>query len=108
ELYAAALAERLRSTGHTVAALTAGVAGGDVVAHIGRWGSRVRECAGQPRARRLLFHAGDVARPDAGRTMDRVLASFRPDVVHSHAVQSMSASALTRVGRRGIAHVHTL
>jgi glycosyltransferase involved in cell wall biosynthesis len=55
-----------------------------------------------------VFHTGDVVHPGAGHAVDRALASFRPDVVHSHAVQGMSATVLTRVGRRGIPHVHTL
>ena len=94
ELYAAALAARLRTAGHTVAALTAGVDGDDVVAQIRPWGYPLTEYADQPRAERLVFHAGDVAQPGAGRTVDRALAEFRPDVVHSHAVQGMSAAVL--------------
>ena len=108
ELYAAALAERLRGAGHTVAALTAGVDGDDVIAQVRPWGYPLTEYASQPRTKRLVFHAGDVAHPGAGRTVDRAIADFRPDVVHSHAVQGMSAAVLTRVARRGVAHVHTL
>jgi glycogen synthase len=108
ELYAAALAQRLRTAGHTVAALTAGVGGGDVVAQIPPWGYPLTEFASQPRAKRLVFHAGDVVHPGAGRTVARAVAEFRPDVVHSHAVQGMSATVLTRVARLGVPHVHTL
>jgi len=108
ELYAAALTARLRADGHEVAVLTAGVDGDDVVASVRPWGHRQTEYADQPRVRRLVFHAGDLVRPDVGRVVDRALERFAPDVVHSHAVQGMSATALTRVARRGVAHVHTL
>ena len=55
----------------------------------------------QPRARRLVFHAGDVVHPGAGRTVARAIEAVRPDVVHSHAVQGMSAAVLTRGARLG-------
>jgi glycosyltransferase involved in cell wall biosynthesis len=108
ELYAAALAARLRTAGHTVAALTAGVHGDDVVAQVRPWGYPLTEFASQPRAKRLVFHTGDVVHPGAGRTIARAIDAFRPDVVHSHAVQGMSATVLTRVARCGVAHVHTI
>jgi glycosyltransferase involved in cell wall biosynthesis len=108
ELYAAALAARLRTAGHTVAVLTAGVAGQDVVAQVRPWGYPLVEFGSQPRAKRLVFHAGDVVHPGAGRTVSRAIDEFHPDVVHSHAVQGMSAVVLTRVARLGVAHVHTL
>jgi glycosyltransferase involved in cell wall biosynthesis len=108
ELHAAALAARLRAAGHEVAVLTAGVDGDDVVASVRPWGHRQSEYAGQSRVRKLAFHAGDLLRPDVGRVVDRALERFRPDVVHSHAVQGMSVTGLTRVTRRGVAHVHTL
>ncbi|MGZ4677493.1 MAG: glycosyltransferase family 4 protein [Acidimicrobiia bacterium] len=108
ELYAAALADRLRTAGHEVGVVTAGTAGDDVVARLPTWGYPITDYATQPPARRMVFHAGDVLRPDAGRVMDDAIARFRPDVVHSHAVLGMSATSLTRVVRRHVPHVHTL
>lgn len=108
EQYAAALAARLRDRGHDVGVVTAGTAGPDVVARIPSWGYSMTEYASQPRARRLVFHAGDVARPDAGRALGRAIERFRPDVVHSHSVMGMGVGVLTRPGRSGVPHVHTV
>jgi glycosyltransferase involved in cell wall biosynthesis len=108
ERYAAALADRLRARGHSVGVVTAGEAGPDVVARISSWGYPITEYAEQPARRRAWFHAGDIVRPDAGRVMDEAIRGFRPDVVHSHVVQGMGATAMTQVARRGIGHVHTL
>lgn len=109
EQYAAALADRLDGAGHTVGVVT-GVAldAPEVVARIPSWGYPMTEYASQPAPRRLVFHAGDLIRPDAARILDRAIRTFRPDVVHSHAVQGMGATALTRPGHAGVGHVHTL
>ena len=37
-----------------------------------------------------------------------MIDEFRPDVVHTNAVQGLSSVALTRPRQRGVAHVHTL
>jgi Glycosyltransferase len=108
ELYASALAERLQADGHVVGAVTLGVGGEDVVAQVPSWPYRMQDFGSQPASRRALFHAADLARPDTGRILDRAFEEFRPDVVHSHVVQGMSARVLTRPARRGIGHVHTL
>jgi glycogen(starch) synthase len=109
ERYAAALAVHLRAVGHDVGVVT-GVAVDDphVVARVPSWGYPMTEYASQPAARRAVFHAGDVVRPDTARILDRALREFRPDVVHSHVVQGMGATALTRPAHGGIGHVHTL
>ena len=109
ERYAAALADRLRAAGHDVGVVTS-VDGPDehVLARIPSWGYPMTEYASQPPARRAVFHAGDLIRPDTGRALDRAIRDFRPDVVHSHVVQGMGATALTRPGHDGVAHVHTL
>jgi len=108
EQYASALAGRLRASGHEVQVLTLGVEGPDVVATVKPWPYPIQETPTQPARRRLLFHAVDVYNPRARRTFDAVLDDFRPDVVHTHAVQGLSSVALTRPGQRGVAHVHTL
>ncbi len=108
EQYGAALTQRLRAAGHVVGVVTLGVEGDDVVAQIPSWPYPIREYERQPALRRALFHASDIGRPDTRRVMERALDEFRPDVVHSHVVQGMSAAALTAPGRRRIGHVHTL
>ena len=108
EQYAAALTERLRAAGHVVGVVTLGVGGQGVVAQIPSWPYPIREYEHQPAVLRALFHASDIGRPDTRRAMKRALEGFRPDVVHSHVVQGMSAAALTAPGRRRIGHVHTL
>jgi glycogen synthase len=108
EQYASALSVRLRAAGHEVSVLTLGVEGPDVVGTVAPWPYPIQDASAQPAGRRLLFHAVDVHNPRAGRALDAAIARFVPDVVHSHAVQGLSTVALTRPGRRGIAHVHTL
>jgi glycosyltransferase involved in cell wall biosynthesis len=108
EQYASTLAEHLRAAGHEVKVLTLGVAGPDVVATVKPWPYPIQETPAQPARRRLLFHAVDIYNPRAARTFDAVLDEFQPDAVHTHAVQGLSSVALTRPGRRGVAHVHTL
>lgn len=108
EQYGAALTQRLRAAGHVVGVVTLGVGGDDVVGQIPSWPYPIREYEQQPAMRRALFHASDIGRPDTRRVMERALEQFRPDVVHSHVVQGMSAAALTAPGRHRIGHVHTL
>ncbi len=108
EQYAAALAERLRTAGHEVHAFTFGVDGPDVVHAVDPWPYRIPDFAAQPARRRMLFHAQDLYNPRARRALDRVLEELEPDVVHTHAVQGLSSVALTRAGKHGVAHVHTL
>lgn len=108
EQYASALSVRLRAEGHEVQVLTLGVEGPDVVGTVSPWPYPIQESSAQPAHRRLLFHAVDVYNPRAGRALDAAIDELAPDVVHSHAVQGLSSVALTRPGRRGVAHVHTL
>ena len=108
EQYAAALAERLQLAGHVVGVVTLGVEADGVVATVPSWPYPIQDYAAQSGVRRAGFHAADLARPDTGRILDRAFAKFAPDVVHSHVVQGMGATALTRTRRRGIGHVHTL
>ena len=68
ELYAAALAARLRRAGHTVAALTAGVDGDDVVAQIRPWGYPLHGVRASSPARSASCSTPATSRsPDAGR-----------------------------------------
>ncbi len=108
ELYAEALATRLRAAGHDVGVVTLGVDGPDVVAAVPPWPYPIERAPEQSALPRALFHAADLYQPRARAVLDRALAEFAPDVVHSHVVQGLSTVALTRPARRDIAHVHTI
>ena len=60
-----------------------------------------------PAARKALWHLRDQWRPAVYRAVVRELRGFRPDVVHSHSLQGISASPLSAVSRLGLPHVHT-
>lgn len=108
ELYAGRLAEEQRTQDHEIAAVTLGVDGPDVVARAGTWPYPLQEWAGQPAWKRVIHHARDLYDPLTGRTVERAIRRFRPDVVHSHGIAGMSAAALTAAGRTATPHVHTL
>jgi glycosyltransferase involved in cell wall biosynthesis len=108
EVYAASLAEHLRSAGHEVGVVTLGVPGPDVVGEVPPRPYRLDEFASQAPWRRAIFHALDVYRPTTSRVIADACARFRPDVVHTHCVQGLSSLALETPSRVGIAHVHTL
>jgi glycosyltransferase involved in cell wall biosynthesis len=108
ELYAARLADRLRAEGHEVAVVTRGVDAPDVIASVPPTLYRTDQAAGQPALRRAAFHLGDLYNVTARRVLDQAISEFRPDVVHTHAVQGMSSVAMTRPRHRGTAHVHTM
>jgi glycosyltransferase involved in cell wall biosynthesis len=108
EQYASALSDHLRAAGHEVHVLTLGVDGPDVVRAVEPWPYPIQDTPAQPTYKRLAFHAVDLYNPRAGRALDAVLDELKPDVVHTNAVQGLSSVALTRPGRRGVAHVHTL
>ena len=114
ERYAAQLAAALRSSGHDVGIVTAGVEdvdavdGVDVVAGIVPWPYRLDTWASQPRWKRLVFHGADVYRASVGTVLGEAIVRFAPDVVHTHAVQGLSATALSTPGGFGRPHVHSL
>ncbi|MFM7060987.1 MAG: glycosyltransferase family 4 protein [Actinomycetes bacterium] len=108
ELHAAALADRLADAGHEVGVVTYGSPGSRVVAQVPARPYPLQEFADQPPPRRAVMHLRDVWNPSTARILDDAVRTFRPDVVHSHTVQGMSAVALVRPGRLGVPHVHTL
>jgi glycosyltransferase involved in cell wall biosynthesis len=107
ELHAAALADRLVAAGHDVGVVTYGSPGARVIAQVPAKPYPLQEFASQPGTKRAVMHLRDVWNPETGRILDEAIRTFRPDVVHSHTVQGMSAVALARPGRLGIPHVHT-
>lgn len=60
-----------------------------------------------PISNKLVWHARDQWRLVVHRAVSQVLADFRPDVVHTHAVQGLSAAVFTAIARRRLPHVHT-
>ena len=108
ETYASALAEQLRARGNDVQVLTFGVEGSDVVANVPPWPYRLETYASKDAVSRAAFHLLDVYRPETRRTIRRAIASFRPDVVHTHAVSGLSSAALAIPDRAGVGHVHTI
>lgn len=60
-----------------------------------------------PLPRKALWHARDQWRPSVYRHAKSELARIRPDVVHTHNLQGISAAPLTAVARLGHPHVHT-
>jgi glycosyltransferase involved in cell wall biosynthesis len=57
--------------------------------------------------RKAVWHARDQWLPAVHRATTRALQTFRPDVVHTHAVQGLSAAVFTAIRRRQERHVHT-
>ncbi len=58
-------------------------------------------------ARKAVWHAQDQWLPGVHRETKRALESFGPDVVHTHAVQGLSAAVFTAIRSLGSRHVHT-
>jgi glycosyltransferase involved in cell wall biosynthesis len=63
-----------------------------------------------PRAspsRKLVWHARDQWRPSVFRSSVRALRTFRPDVVHTHECQGLSAAIFSAIDQVRLPHVHT-
>jgi glycosyltransferase involved in cell wall biosynthesis len=58
-------------------------------------------------ASKAVWHARDQWLPGVHRAARHALAQFRPDVVHTHAVQGLSAAPFTAIRSVGARHVHT-
>jgi glycosyltransferase involved in cell wall biosynthesis len=57
--------------------------------------------------RKAVWHARDQWLPGVHRATRNALEEFRPDVVHTHAVQGLSAAVFTAIRSLGSRHVHT-
>jgi len=62
---------------------------------------------GQPAARRVLWHLRDAWNLDAGRRLRAILASCRPDIVHTHVIDGFSATVWRRAHAAGVPVLHT-
>ena len=56
---------------------------------------------------KLVWHARDQWRPAVFRSAVRLLREFRPDVVHTHEFQGLSAAVVSAIDHVGVPHVHT-
>jgi glycosyltransferase involved in cell wall biosynthesis len=93
ERYAVGLAESLRGRGHEVGVVTFGVPGDDVVGMV--TDHRLKPGEDTPSWwQRKRFHLEDVWNVGARRVLRESVASFRPDVVHTHVTIGMSVAAL--------------
>lgn len=98
----AALAER-----HDVLVLTGARTGEIAGARVARLPGLPPLAHDAPAARKALWHARDQWLPSVARAVRGELRSFRPDVVHTHAVQGLSASVFSAVAADDRPHVHT-
>jgi glycogen(starch) synthase len=105
EAYAALVASSLAEH-HDVLVLS-GSGGGDVSAPVAAVPT-LRELADDAALpKKLVWHARDQWRPSVHAAVARQLREFAPDVVHTHAVQGLSAAVFTAISRSGVPHVHT-
>ena len=105
ELYVARLATALAER-HDV--LVATSAGGDALGTTRARVAGLRDLAADaPLPGKLVWHALDQWLPPTHLQLVRALRTFRPDVVHTHEVQGMSAAPFTAVAQLGLPHVHT-
>lgn len=111
ERYAAMLASTLASAGHEVTIYSgdSAGAGADVPA-----GVSCRLLPGMPEidptataAHKALWHLREQWLPAVHRALRAGLRAQRPDVVHSHEPQLLSAAVFTAVAAERLRHVHT-
>ncbi len=106
EAYAAFLAATLAER-HDVLVLSAsatGDVGGAKVAALPRLPHLAPTA---PLPEKLVWHARDQWRPSVHVAARRELSAFRPDVVHTHECQGLSAAVFTAISSLGLPHVHT-
>jgi glycosyltransferase involved in cell wall biosynthesis len=105
EAYVAALAEELAAR-HDVLVLTGAHARLEGVDTVRLPGLEALRREAHP-AGKAVWHARDQWLPGVHRATKRALAGFQPDVVHTHAVQGLSAAPFTAIRSVGARHVHT-
>jgi glycosyltransferase involved in cell wall biosynthesis len=104
EKYVCDLACALRDRGHELAIGTGTPQCVPEGVHAFQAGARPALVGAEPLATRLWWHAADQWRLATHRAINRLSASFRPDVIHSHEVQGMSAAVFAA---GPVPHVHT-
>jgi glycosyltransferase involved in cell wall biosynthesis len=104
ERYAEQLAQHLEAAGHEVGVVTFGVDSDRVVASVPTRGVDPERWWVASSFVRRRSHVVDLWNPDTRRVLRQAVDTFRPDVVHSHAVAGMSVAALLANAPR----VHTV
>jgi glycosyltransferase involved in cell wall biosynthesis len=61
----------------------------------------------EPGARKWIWHARDAWNRKAGQRLKAILDRSRPDIMHSHVIDGMSAAIWRRAKRHGIPVIHT-
>ena len=61
----------------------------------------------EPGVRKWIWHARDAWNRKAGERLNAILAAARPDIMHSHVIDGMSAAIWRRAKRHGIPVIHT-
>ncbi len=108
ELYASALAARLRRQDHEVSVVTLGVEADDVTRAVPPPVYRLDQYTEHGALDRARFHATDLYSARARRALVDAIRETRPDVVHTHVVSGLSTAALTTPSAHGVPHVHTV
>ena len=102
ERYVSELASELRRE-HDVTVFT-GSPGGSTVVTSRRF-RRLRADASI--GDKVAWHLRDQWHPGVERELRQLVRRFKPDVVHSHEIQGLSAAVFTAIARAGVPHVHT-
>ena len=105
EAYVAELARAL-SERHDLVVLSGGRSSVDGVATVHLSGLPELAHSAHP-ARKAVWHARDQWLPGVHLATRSTLAEFKPDVVHTHAVQGLSAAVFTAIRSVQAKHVHT-
>ena len=61
----------------------------------------------QPGVRKWIWHARDAWNRKAGQRLNSMLATSRPDIMHSHVIDGMSAAIWRRAKKHAIPVIHT-
>ncbi len=101
-LFAATLAER-----HDVLVLSASATGDVGGARVAALPRLPHLAPTAPMPEKLVWHARDQWRPSVHVAARRELSAFRPDVVHTHECQGLSAAVFTAISSLRLPHVHT-
>jgi glycosyltransferase involved in cell wall biosynthesis len=106
EAYVSYLAASLARE-HDVVVLTGATSGAIEGASIGRLPALPRLAPDASLEHKLVWHSRDQWRPTVFRSATRLLRNFRPDVVHTHECQGLSAAVFSAIDHVGLPHVHT-
>ncbi|MEX2155161.1 MAG: glycosyltransferase [Gemmatimonadaceae bacterium] len=107
EAYAAALADALGDS-HDVVVVTGAETAALSRADLFHVRGMPDLASAAPPLRKVAWHLREQWLPRVHREMTQFLSSWRPDVVHTHEPQGLSAAVFTALARMRLTHVHTL